>query len=145
MALFFFHLVSPNGYEVDEIGSEFPSMEMAYLEGHAAAAEMCTDIMRERQDPTRYQFEIFDDRGRFLIELLFSDIIRPNPVSAGRARIRPQLRAEIRRAGRLHDELRDELQRTRAALAECRATLARSSVIDVGRRVEAVPRIAKPL
>jgi hypothetical protein len=126
MALFYFHLVSPNGYEVDEIGCEFSDVETAYLQARAAAVEMCVDIMRERHDPLHYQFEIFDCERRFLIELPFSEVIRPKAISLEHARIRPTLLGEIRRAEKLHLEVRDELTRLRAILDQSVATLARS-------------------
>lgn len=58
MSQFFFHLVSPAGYDVDDVGSEFPTLELAYLDAHAAASEMCVEIIRDHGDPMRYQFEI---------------------------------------------------------------------------------------
>jgi hypothetical protein len=126
MALFYFNFVSPDGYEVDEIGCEFSDVETAFLQARAAAVEMCVDIMRDRHDPMRYQFEIFDCQRRFLIELPFSEVIRPKAVSNEHARIRPQLLGEIRRASKLRLEMRDALEKTRAALNQTRATLARS-------------------
>jgi len=71
MALFFFNFVSPEGYEVDEIGCEFPDVERAYLEAHEAAVEMIAAMMRDHREPTRYQFEIVDDQRRFLMDLPF--------------------------------------------------------------------------
>lgn len=118
MALFFFNLVSPKGYEIDEVGSEFPNVESAYLEARAAAIEMCPDIMRDRFDPTRYQFEIVDDCRRFLMEFPFSEILRPRGVSPGLAQIRPRLQAEIEKARKLCGELRDEIQKSHVTLAQ---------------------------
>jgi hypothetical protein len=126
MALFFFNLVSPDGYEVDEIGCEFPSVEQAYLEAHAAAIEMSVEMMRDRRDPTRYQFEIVDDQRRFLIDLPFSEVIRPRAVSASHAEIRPKILNAIRRGNELRWEIQAELDKSRSALTACRATLVRS-------------------
>src|SRR5689334_8335412 len=78
MALFFFNLVCPRGYEVDDIGSQFPNVEAAYLEARAAAIEMCIEIMREGDDPGRYQFEIVDHQRHFVMECPFSEVVRPS-------------------------------------------------------------------
>ncbi len=126
MPLFYFNLVSPDGYEIDEIGCEFPSVEQAYLEAHAAAIEMSAELMRDRRDPTRYQFEIVDNQHRFLIDLPFSEVIRPRAVSAGHAEIHSKILVALRRGCKLRGEIQSELERSKSAVAEARATLARS-------------------
>jgi hypothetical protein len=128
MSQFFFHLVSPAGYDVDDVGSEFPTLELAYLDAHAAASEMCVEIIRDHGDPMRYQFEIVDQKGRFLIELPFSEVIRPRFSKVGYGDIKPRIVAEIRRAQRLRDEISIELARIRATLARTNAAMARLSV-----------------
>jgi hypothetical protein len=126
MALFYFNLVSPDGYEVDEIGSEFSSVEQAFLEAHAAAVEMSAEMMRDRRDPTRCQFEIVDSQHRFLIDLPFSEVIRPRVVSAAHAETRSKIQVALRHGCRLRGEIKTELESSKSALAACRTTLARS-------------------
>lgn len=130
MALFFFHLVSPGNYEADDTGSEFPDIEAAYLGGRDAVIEMIADMLRRRLDPGRFQFEISDDQGRFLMELPFSEVLRPT----GRSRravlqsgVGPQIRNHLRRNRVLRDEIGVELVRSRSLLELTRATLLRAS------------------
>ena len=65
MACFFFHLVLPGDYQVDDVGSVFPDIEAAWLGGWEAAIEIIADMLRGRRDPNGLQFEIADDQGHF--------------------------------------------------------------------------------
>jgi hypothetical protein len=126
MARFFFHLVLPGGYQADDVGSEFPDIEAAWLGGRDAAIEMIADMLRGRCDPHGFQFEIADEQGHFLMELPFSEILRP----AGRSTMRPgigsQIWHHIRRNRALKDEIDVELAKSRSLLETTRATLRRS-------------------
>lgn len=126
MAQFFFNLVSPGRFETDEIGCELPDIEAAYLEGRMAAVEISAEMLRNHCDPTRHQFEIVDDQGRFLMELPFSEVLWPRATAASHAEIRPKLRAAIQRGQKLRGEIREELKKSRTALAASRAVMARS-------------------
>lgn len=102
-----------------------PNVEAAYLEARTAAIEMIAEMMRERIDPLRFQFEIFDVDDRFLIELPFAEVVRSRPRA-----IRPpsadSILACIHRGRTLKADLRSELERARSLLASSRAILARS-------------------
>jgi hypothetical protein len=128
MARFFFHLVLPGDYQADDTGSEFPDIEAAYLGGREAAIEIIADMLRGRLDPTRFQFEITDDRGRFLMELPFSEVLRPSGRNAQKPGIGPQIRRHLRRNRVLQDEIGAELARSRSLLELTRATLLRASL-----------------
>lgn len=128
MARFFFHLVLPGDYQVDDVGSEFPDIEAAWLGGWEAAIEIIADMLRGRRDPNGLQFEIADEQGHFLMELPFSEVLRP----AGRGLARPGIGSEISRQIRrnrvLKDEIEVELTKSRLLLELSHATLLRSRV-----------------
>ncbi len=126
MALFFFNLVSPGGFEVDEIGSELPNVEAAYLEARAAAVEISADMMHNNRDPSGYQFEIVDTERRFLMDFPFSELLRPRATSTLHSQIVPKVRAAITRGQRLRSEIQNELKNSKHALIASRAAMARS-------------------
>ena len=126
MAHFFFHLVSPGHYDKDDIGSDLPDVEAAYLEAHQAAIEMIPEMLNDRRDPGQFQFEITDAEDRFLMELPFSEVMRPKVRSARPGGIRPLLQLHIEHGRRLQAEIRTELEKSRSVLAISRATLERS-------------------
>ena len=126
MPRFFFHLISPGVYDVDDTGCEFPSVEAAYLEAHSAAVEMIGEMLSDRRDPNRFQFEIFDEENRFMVELPFSDILRPQALGGGHLKIQQELQCQLRRSRRLHAEIRAELEKSRLVIESSRETLARA-------------------
>jgi hypothetical protein len=126
MARFFFHLVSPGSYCVDEIGGEFADVETAYLDACQAALEMGCEMLKERRDPTRHQFEITDEQGRFLIDVPFSEVMRPAGRPADRVSVRSQLRQRMQRSRDLRADIKAEFSKTRLVLETAHATLERA-------------------
>src|SRR6185503_6678987 len=112
MPRFFFHLVSPGSYDVDQEGSEFCSVESAFLDAREAAIDMAAEMLKDRIDPSRHQFEIVDAEGRFLIELPFSEVLRPRTKPPNRHAARQVLDAEILRGQRLKAEMQAEIAKT---------------------------------
>jgi hypothetical protein len=131
MPRFFFHMIAPGAYFPDEIGSEFPDAETAYLEARQAALEIAFEILREGGDPNRHQFEITDDRGRFLLELPFSEAIRPSPKPVHNREVRAKLRHNIRRSRHLQDQVRTQCVQSRLVLKRTRALLRKSRAMSV--------------
>jgi hypothetical protein len=126
MPRFFFHLVSTDGYSVDDIGGEFPSVEAAYMDAWQAALEMGCEMLRERRDPWHQQFEIVDEHGRFLMEVPFSEVMRPKGLT-GRPRIgSAELLQCVSRSRELRAEIKVELSAIKTVLETTRAALARS-------------------
>jgi len=98
MARYFFHLVSPGQFSRDDIGTELPNAEAAYLEACDTALELSYEMLRERQDPSRHTFEITNADGQVVFELPFAEVTRPadrTPRAELRASIHP--RHDIRR------------------------------------------------
>lgn len=126
MPRFFFHLVSPGSYEVDQEGSEFCSVESAFLDAREAAIDMSAEMLKDRMDPSRHQFEIVDAEGRFLIELPFSEVVWPRAMQANQQTARRALDVQIQRGKRLNAELQDEIAKSRRMLKQSRDLLRRS-------------------
>jgi hypothetical protein len=118
-----FRLVSPGEHSADEIGADFPDVDAAYLDAHKAALDMTCDLLRQRCDPRRYQFEIADCDGRFLMDLPFSEVM---PRTQPRMQIHRKLQERIARCRKLRTDLATECRKTRSTLALAQATLARS-------------------
>jgi hypothetical protein len=126
MALFFFHLVSPGSYCADEIGGEFPTVEAAYLDAWEAALEMGCEMLKERRDPCRHQFEITDDQGCFLLEVPFSEAMRPSGQKIRQPDIYGELRRQMQKSRDLGADIKAEFANTRLVLEITRAALARA-------------------
>jgi hypothetical protein len=71
----------------DDEGADFASIEEAYLESFKGAAELWPELLRNRQDPRQYTYEITDRCGAVLMELPFAEIVeccrRVGPASKG--------------------------------------------------------------
>src|SRR4051812_45586085 len=78
MAHYFFNLVSPNESSKDDIGTELPNAEAAYLEACETALEISYEMLRERRDPSRHAFEVTDAEGRVVFEIPFAEVTRPH-------------------------------------------------------------------
>jgi uncharacterized protein DUF6894 len=78
MPRFFFHFTSQNQIGRDDIGTEFPSLEDAYLDACRAVAEISFEKLRAHDDPTNDEIEIADEAGRTLMNIPFSEILMPH-------------------------------------------------------------------
>ena len=130
MPLFFFHLSSQGNISLDETGTEFPSLEAAYLETCDAILEIATERLRERQDPANDTFEIADEQRNVLMEVPFSEVLRPAAatniasVRLHTIRILDSYREQVARSERLESDIREEFRRAKATFHEIRASLA---------------------
>ena len=59
----------------DDDGAEFASIEEAYLETFKGAQELWLELLRDRQDPRQYVYDITDGDGAVLMELPFAEIV----------------------------------------------------------------------
>src|ERR1700758_400689 len=85
MPRFFFHFTSQNDVSRDEVGTVFPSLEAAYLDSCQSALEMSIDKLRAREDPINDSVEIADESGRHLMNIPFSEVLRPSQKTGLRA------------------------------------------------------------
>ena len=126
MPRYFFHLVAPDGRSDDEIGSEFPGVEAAYLAGYQAALEIGIDMLRERHDPAQHHFEIADADGQVLMDLPFSEAMQPSRGPMPHAEVHARLARQRERTAEVLNELNGAFAHTRSLLKETRALLARA-------------------
>jgi hypothetical protein len=63
-------LISP-----DDKGSDFDSVEAAYLEAFESAQELWPILLEDRRDPRGYSFEITNSAGVVLMEVPFSELL----------------------------------------------------------------------
>jgi hypothetical protein len=75
MAKFYFHFRQYSALTHDEQGSEFDSVEDAYLSAFRAAQEMWHELLLERQDPRSCSFEVVDADGSLLFVLPFMEVL----------------------------------------------------------------------
>ena len=132
MPRFFFNYTSGGATYTDDVGTEFPSLEAAYLDAYESVLEIAFEKLRMRQDPATDAFEITDHSHDVLIQVPFSEVLRP----AADARSSPTRRQtrmilenccrEMARGAKLKDELSSELSKTREIFAAIRAKLPQS-------------------
>jgi hypothetical protein len=59
----------------DDEGAVFASIEEAYLETFKGAQELWPELLRNRQDPSQYAYDITDGDGAVLMELPFAEVV----------------------------------------------------------------------
>jgi hypothetical protein len=130
MPRFFFHFTSGDEVSRDEIGTVFPSLEAAYLDGCRSALEMSFDKLRLRDDPTNDSVEITDGSGRPLLNIPFSEVLRPQKQAGVQANRRATdsiiqaCESQRLRSNTLRSELHAEFEKTQSAFHSIHATLA---------------------
>jgi len=135
MPRFFFNHSSHGDVCVDDIGTEFPSLEAAYLDTCEAALLIAFEKLRARQDPAEDAFEIIDRHGHALMRVPFSEVLRPvpprrTPIVRPRSHIMAACQEQLARSRILKAELRAELNKTQLAFEAIRETIARLRVAD---------------
>jgi hypothetical protein len=123
MARYFFHLVSPGQCSRDDIGTELPNAEAAYLEACDTAIELSYEMLRERQDPSRHTFEITDSDGHMVFELPFAEVTRPAERVPPRADLRASIHRHHEHASGIISELRANFGQTQSLLQSTKALL----------------------
>jgi len=125
MARYFFHLVAPNESSRDEIGTELPNAEAAYLQACETALELSFEMLRERHDPSRHAFEVTDTEGRVVFDIPFAEVTRPRDRQLPFGEIHASIQRHQERASRAVSELRTNVTRAKALLNSTRALLTR--------------------
>ena len=125
MARYFFHLVSPNETSKDDIGTELPNAEAAYLQACDAALEISFEMLRERRDPSRYAFEVADVEGRVVFEIPFAEVTRPAQRMPPFGEVHASIQRHQERATRAVSELKANVSRAQSLLSSTRALLTR--------------------
>jgi hypothetical protein len=129
MPRFFFHFMSQDDVSVDEVGTVFPSLEAAYLDGCQSALEISIDKLRARDDPTNDSVEIADESGRVLMNIPFSEVLRPRQkasIQTHRHATDDALQTcerQMLRNRKLRSELLAEYEKTQSTFESIRAKL----------------------
>ena len=128
MPRFFFNYTSGGATFVDDIGTDFPSLEAAYLDTCESALAIAFEKLHARQDPTTDSFEILDDEQNLLMLVPFSEVLRPaaatNRWTARKAVLALEnCRRQAARSDSLKDEIRAEFARAREMCDAIRANL----------------------
>ena len=123
MARYFFHLISPDGSSKDEIGTDLPNAEAAYLEACEAALEMSFEMLRERTDPNRHTFEVTDEEGHVVFEIPFAEVTRPAERRPPFTEVHATIARHQERASRAILEIKTSFRRTESLLNSTRELL----------------------
>ena len=129
MPHFFFNYTSGGATSVDDVGAEFSSLEAAYLDTCKTALVIAFEKLGARQDPTTDSFEITDDAQNLLMQVPFSEVLRPaaatniSTVRLQTALALENCRRQATRNETLKGELRAELARTKEMFAAIRTNL----------------------
>ncbi len=127
MPHFFFNYISDGATFVDDIGTEFSSLEAAYLDACETALALAFEKLRERHNPANDAFEIVDDERNLLMQVPFSEVLRPGAAANISTMSRQTIlalencRRQTARNEKLKDELRTEFARAREMFDAIRA------------------------
>jgi len=86
MTRYFFNFQQGDACTVDADGSEFSSVEEAYLGAFRAAQDMWHELLIEREDPMLCAFEVTNGAGDSLFVLNFGEVLE---ACRGHSRRRP--------------------------------------------------------
>jgi Domain of unknown function (DUF6894) len=125
MPRYFFHLSEPGAYSPDDLGVEFSGIEDAYLGAYQAALDMSIEMLRDRIDPARHSFEIADQAGEVLLELPFSEVMRPTGKLPRPGSIQASIQRQHERTLHAASDLKAALTRSRGLLQNTKSLLAR--------------------
>jgi hypothetical protein len=131
MPLFFFNFTSPGEVSMDRIGTEFPSLEAAYLSTCQAILEIAAEKLRARQDPDQDAFEIVDAQHAVLMQVPFLEVLRPRRAGNASAlreqnhRLTRTSRLLLARSKALEADLRTEVERSKRLSSTISDNLAR--------------------
>jgi hypothetical protein len=75
MARYFFNFRQGSTLSQDEEGSDFASVEDAYLSAVQAARDMWRELLIKREDPLECSFEVVDADGKEIFALPFSEVL----------------------------------------------------------------------
>ena len=128
MPQFFFNYTADSATMVDDIGTEFPSLEAAYLSTCEAALAIAFEKLQARRDPANDEFEILDDKRNLLMQVPFSEVLRPAALTTlankrQNAAFIENCRHQMARNHRLKNDIRAEFAQTRRIFADIRAAL----------------------
>ena len=124
MPHFYFDLASPSDLSRDEIGTDFPDSEAAYLSAFQAALDISVEMLRARDDPSQHRFVIRNNNDELLFDLSFAEVLRPTGWAVQPANdVYASLLRNHERTKKLRSELRTEYQHTQSLIRSTRELL----------------------
>jgi hypothetical protein len=129
MPHFFFNYTSGGATSVDDVGTEFSSLEAAYLDVCKTTLAIAFEKLRARQDPATDSFDIIDDEKNVLMHVPFSEVLRPaaatnlSTINQQTVLALENCRRQAARSESLKNEIRAEFARTREMFDAIRANL----------------------
>jgi hypothetical protein len=135
MPRFFFNLSSQGNFSPDDTGTEFSSLEAAYLDTCEAILDIAVEKLRAGQNPAKDAFEIADEQGNVLMEVPFSEVFWPaaatnRPTSLETVRTFDSCRQHAARSVALQADIRAQFEQVKNTFCDIRANLAALSLAD---------------
>jgi hypothetical protein len=131
MPRFFFNLRSQGDVSVDAIGTEFSSLEAAYLDACNAILQIAFEKLQARQDPSEDVFEIADGQRTVLMQVPFLEVLQPKAATSiartrlDTRRILDNCRHQVARSEALQVVIDAELEQATKTCSDICANLAR--------------------
>lgn len=75
MPIFYFHLRTKDGIEMDDIGIELENAESAYLAACAAIPGISIELVRRKSSPLQYAFQVSNAEGHVYWEVPFGEAL----------------------------------------------------------------------
>jgi len=135
MSRFFFNYHEHDKSFADDIGIEFETFELAFLDAFEATREMWPELMARRVDPRKCAFEIMDSQENPLALLGFSEVLescstRKTPPPVKMATLVSEARDTRSHVRCVLSEFRKEIDQTLAQLAAAQQLLSRLDEIN---------------
>ena len=125
MPVFYFQHHSPSHTMRDDIGCDFASLELAYLDAYRSMIEIGAELLKMQEDPSGHRIDITDHGGHLLMDLSFSEVFQKRrPPRRGVER--GALKAKLQRFRELRGEIEDVCLSARASMATAHELLRRA-------------------
>lgn len=126
MPVYHFNFCGGGEDATDEVGCEFGSLDLAYLDAYQSMVRIGADLLLEQKDPSLNRIEITDGGGVVLMTLPFDEVFRRRPSRPPTPPDSAKLHSRIECSRRLGKDIRAACGEARAAVAVARATLERA-------------------
>lgn len=127
MPRFFFNFLGDADSAADNVGCEFATLDLAYLDAYQSMVRIGADLLLEQKDPSVQRIEITDDGGVILMTLPFDEVFRRRVKRRSTSSVSAGLRTQIESSRRLGSDIRNACAEARASVAAARATLGRAN------------------
>lgn len=127
MPRYFFNFLGGVDSAADEVGCEFGSLDLAYLDAYQSMVRIGADLLLEQKDPSYQRIEITDEVGTILMTLPFDDVFRRRASRRAPPFDNTRLKSQIESSRRLGTDIRAACAEARASVAAARATIGRAN------------------